>query len=57
MIVFSRYIAAEEIPVQYGGLKRENDSEFSVKDGAKEAIVKAGSTEVVEIPSPEVDFQ
>ncbi|KAF2309299.1 hypothetical protein GH714_001542 [Hevea brasiliensis] len=47
------YIAASQIPVQYGGLKRENDSEFSVEDDAKEAIVKAGSQETIEIPAPE----
>lgn len=45
----------EEIPVQYGGLKRDNDTEFSVGDGGvAEFIVKAGSTETVEIPAPEV---
>ncbi|KAJ9164481.1 hypothetical protein P3X46_024055 [Hevea brasiliensis] len=48
-----KYIAASQIPVQYGGLKRENDSEFSVEDDAKEAIVKAGSHETIEIPAPE----
>ncbi|KAJ9139600.1 hypothetical protein P3X46_030320 [Hevea brasiliensis] len=48
-----KYIAASQIPVQYGGLKRENDSEFSVEDDAKEAIVKAGSQETIEIPAPE----
>lgn len=49
-----RYIAASQIPVQYGGLKRETDSEFSVDDDAQEAIVKAGSQETIEIPTPEV---
>ncbi|KAF8408727.1 hypothetical protein HHK36_004795 [Tetracentron sinense] len=50
-----KYIPAEEIPIQYGGLKRENDLEFSIEDGAiSELIVKAGSTETIEIPAPEV---
>ncbi|KAJ4829870.1 hypothetical protein Tsubulata_013129 [Turnera subulata] len=49
----NKYIAAEQIPVQYGGLKSESDSEFSVEDAAKVVIVKGGSTEIVEIPAPE----
>ncbi|KAF3450392.1 hypothetical protein FNV43_RR06473 [Rhamnella rubrinervis] len=52
-----KYIPAEEIPVQYGGFKRENDTEFfSSEDGAvSELIIKAGSTEAIEILAPEVD--
>ncbi|CAK9141100.1 unnamed protein product [Ilex paraguariensis] len=50
-----KYIPIEEIPIQYGGLKRENDFEFSGEDGgASELLIKAGSTEVIEIPTPEV---
>uniref|UniRef100_A0A5B7BQ70 Patellin-4 n=1 Tax=Davidia involucrata TaxID=16924 RepID=A0A5B7BQ70_DAVIN len=49
-----KYIAAEEIPVHYGGLKRDNDSEFSTEDTVSEVAVKAGSTETIEIPAPEV---
>ncbi|KDP25078.1 hypothetical protein JCGZ_22613 [Jatropha curcas] len=49
-----KYISASEIPVQYGGLKRENDAEFSVKDDVKEAVVKAGSEETIEIQAVEV---
>ncbi|KAK9274916.1 hypothetical protein L1049_022171 [Liquidambar formosana] len=52
--VLLRYIAIEEIPVHYGGLKRENDSDFSIDDGVSEVIVKAGSAEAIEIPAPEV---
>lgn len=46
----------EEIPENYGGFKRENDFEFSGKDGvvASELIVKAGSTETIELPALEV---
>lgn len=52
---FNRYIAAEDIPIQYGGLKRENDTEFSVENGiVSELIIKSGSTETIEIPAPEV---
>lgn len=50
-----KYISVEEIPVQYGGLKREKDTEFSIEDGGvTELVVKAGSTETIEIPVPEV---
>ncbi|XP_008793601.2 patellin-4-like [Phoenix dactylifera] len=50
-----KYIPAGNIPVCYGGLKRENETEFSADDGrVTELRVKAGSTENVEIPVPEV---
>ena len=50
-----RYIAGEEIPVNYGGLKRENDPDFSTDDGVSDVTVKAGSTETIEIPTPKVN--
>ncbi|WOL12251.1 patellin-4 [Canna indica] len=47
------YIPAEAIPVRYGGLKRENDTEFPVEGGeVSELIVKSSSTETVEILAP-----
>ncbi|KAH6775882.1 Sec14p-like phosphatidylinositol transfer family protein [Perilla frutescens var. hirtella] len=49
-----KYIAAEEIPITYGGLLREGDPEFSTKDVASEIVVKAGATETIEIPAPEI---
>lgn len=50
-----KYIPIEEIPIQYGGFKRENDSEFSSQDvAASELILKAGSTATIEIPALEV---
>ncbi|GLU17501.1 hypothetical protein SLE2022_338650 [Rubroshorea leprosula] len=50
-----KYIPAEEVPVQYGGFKRENDFEFTGEDGAvSELTIKAGSTETIEIPADEV---
>ncbi|KAI3455896.1 hypothetical protein Pfo_012559 [Paulownia fortunei] len=49
-----KYIPIQEIPIQYGGIKRENDFEFSISDGeAAEVVIKAGSTETIEIPTPE----
>ncbi|KAJ6313850.1 hypothetical protein OIU78_017488 [Salix suchowensis] len=50
-----KYVPAEEVPVQYGGFKRESDFEFSSKDGeVSELVIKAGSTETIEIPAAEV---
>ncbi|XWS10652.1 hypothetical protein CRYUN_Cryun38cG0015400 [Craigia yunnanensis] len=48
-----KYIDPEEIPVCYGGLKRDNDSDFSAEDHAEEVLVKASSTKTIEIPAPE----
>ncbi|XP_058105678.1 patellin-4 [Magnolia sinica] len=49
-----KYIPAEDIPICYGGLKRENDTEFTTENsGVSEHLVKAGATEVIEIPAPE----
>ncbi|KAL4597969.1 hypothetical protein ACB092_11G026800 [Castanea dentata] len=45
-----KYIAAEEVFVHNGGLKQENESEFSAEDPVREVSVKAGSKENIEIP-------
>lgn len=51
----NRYISVEQIPIQYGGLKRDSDFEFSAEDcTASELIIKATSTATIEIPAPEV---
>lgn len=49
-----RYIAAESLPIQYGGLNRENDEEFSPLDGASELKIKGNSTAYIEFPVSEV---
>ncbi|KAF3781379.1 Patellin-3 [Nymphaea thermarum] len=43
-----RYIAPEHIPIQYGGLSKEDDTELSTADAASESIVKPSSHAVVE---------
>ncbi|KAK1356582.1 Patellin [Heracleum sosnowskyi] len=49
-----KFIPVEEIPIQYGGLKRDSDFEFSSEDcTASELIIKATSTATIEIPAPE----
>ncbi|TVU08520.1 hypothetical protein EJB05_41925 [Eragrostis curvula] len=51
-----KYIPIEAIPVKYGGLKRDNDTEFSADDSEiTELIVKANSTETIEIEATEAD--
>ncbi|CAM0909356.1 unnamed protein product [Alopecurus aequalis] len=52
-----KYIPIEAIPVKYGGLKRDGDTEFSAAEDAEitEVIVKASSTETIEIEAAEGD--
>ncbi|XP_010262495.1 PREDICTED: patellin-4-like [Nelumbo nucifera] len=42
---------AENIPVHYGGLQRDDDDEFSPEDGVSELIVKSGAVESIQIPA------
>ncbi|CAN8303852.1 unnamed protein product [Cochlearia groenlandica] len=49
-----KYIPAEEIPVQYGGFKRDDDTEFS-NETVSEVVVKPNSSETIEIPAPEIE--
>lgn len=44
-----KFIAPESIPIQYGGLKRENDEEFSHEDQISEVTVKGGAEETIDI--------
>ncbi|KAL0909436.1 hypothetical protein M5K25_020307 [Dendrobium thyrsiflorum] len=49
-----KYISPEAIPTQYGGLKHENDYEFSMEEGrVLELTVKAASSGTIEIPALE----
>ncbi|KDP27341.1 hypothetical protein JCGZ_20273 [Jatropha curcas] len=43
-----KYIAPEQVPVQYGGLSREGDQEFSVNDPVTEVVVKPTAKHTVE---------
>ncbi|KAJ6800268.1 patellin-4 [Iris pallida] len=46
-----RFIAPERIPIQYGGLHREDDEEFSPENGkVSERVLKANGSTTVEIP-------
>ncbi|KAL4361047.1 hypothetical protein GQ457_04G027180 [Hibiscus cannabinus] len=48
-----KFIPPENLPVQYGGLQRENDDEFSSKDKVFVVKAKANTTEHIHIPTLE----
>ncbi|XWS15376.1 hypothetical protein CRYUN_Cryun35bG0091300 [Craigia yunnanensis] len=45
-----RYIAPEQVPVQYGGLSREGEQEFTVADAVIEVTIKPATKHTVELP-------
>ncbi|GMI85108.1 hypothetical protein HRI_002180100 [Hibiscus trionum] len=51
--ILFRYIAPEQVPVQYGGLSREGEQEFTVADAATEDIIKPATKHTVEFPITE----
>ncbi|KAM3334122.1 hypothetical protein ACQJBY_028899 [Aegilops geniculata] len=48
-----RYIAPEQVPVQFGGLFKEDDPDFTTSDSVTELTIKASSKETIEIPVTE----
>ncbi|OWM65723.1 hypothetical protein CDL15_Pgr015147 [Punica granatum] len=48
-----KYIAPEQVPVQYGGLSREGEQEFTTSDPATEVAIKPTSKHTVEFPISE----
>lgn len=48
-----KYIAPEQVPVQYGGLSRDGEQEFTTSDPVTEVVVKPASKYTVEIPVTE----
>ncbi|KAJ1286451.1 hypothetical protein BS78_03G352700 [Paspalum vaginatum] len=48
-----RYIAPEQVPVQFGGLFKEDDPEFTTSDVVTELTIKPSSKETIEIPVTE----
>ncbi|KAL8467327.1 hypothetical protein ACS0TY_036157 [Phlomoides rotata] len=48
-----RYIAPEQVPVQYGGLSRQGEQEFSTLDAATEETIKPSSKHTIELPISE----
>lgn len=52
-----RYIAPEQVPVQFGGLYREGESEFTVSDAVTEVTIKPSSKHTIDLALSEVRFQ
>uniref|UniRef100_A0A804QQE3 Patellin-5 n=1 Tax=Zea mays TaxID=4577 RepID=A0A804QQE3_MAIZE len=48
-----RYVAPEQVPVQFGDLYKEDDTEFSASNAVIKLIVKPSSKETVEVPATE----
>ncbi|KAL2497406.1 Patellin-3 [Abeliophyllum distichum] len=48
-----KYIAPEQVPVQYGGLSRKGEQEFTTADPAIEEFIKPASKHTIELPITE----
>ncbi|CAA3011140.1 patellin-3-like [Olea europaea var. sylvestris] len=48
-----KYIAPEQVPVQYGGLSRDGEQEFTTADPAIEEFIKPASKHTIELPITE----
>ncbi|KAI9073154.1 hypothetical protein K1719_044886 [Acacia pycnantha] len=48
-----KYIAPEHVPVQYGGLSREGDYEFTTSDSVTEFTIKPSTKHIIEFPASE----
>ncbi|KAF8025109.1 hypothetical protein BT93_F2069 [Corymbia citriodora subsp. variegata] len=51
--ILFKYIAPEQVPVQYGGLSREGEHEFTAADAATDVTVKPYSKHTIEFPVTE----
>ncbi|KAI4301094.1 hypothetical protein L6164_034410 [Bauhinia variegata] len=49
-----KFIAPEHLPVEYGGLERDKDEDFTTDDKAKELIIRGNAVGSVELPVEEV---
>lgn len=45
--------SAVQVPIQYGGLSKENDPDFTTTDVVTEATIKPASKHTAEIPAVE----
>ncbi|MBA0617705.1 hypothetical protein Godav_027128 [Gossypium davidsonii] len=48
-----KFIPPENLPVEYGGFKRDNDDDFSPEDKVSEVTVRANAFEHIRIPAPQ----
>lgn len=48
-----KYIAPEQVPVQYGGLSKDGDNEFTTAEPVTEEIIKPATKHTIEFPVSE----
>ncbi|KAL4587916.1 hypothetical protein LXL04_000793 [Taraxacum kok-saghyz] len=48
-----KYISPELVPVQYGGLSRDGEQQFTAGDSITEEIIKPSCEHTIELPAPE----
>ncbi|KZV57100.1 patellin-2-like [Dorcoceras hygrometricum] len=48
-----KYLAPEQVPVQYGGLSKDGEQEFTAADSATEETIKPSSKHTIELPISE----
>lgn len=48
-----KYIAPEQVPVEYGGFSKEGEQEFTTADPVTKEIIKPSSTHTIELPFSE----
>ncbi|KAL4566256.1 hypothetical protein LXL04_030369 [Taraxacum kok-saghyz] len=48
-----KYISPELVPVQYGGLSRDGEQQFTAGDSITEEIIKPSCEQTIELPAPE----
>lgn len=51
-----KYVAPEQVPVQYGGLSKEGEQEFSTADAVTDVTIKPTTKQTVEIPVSETSL-
>lgn len=55
-MILNRYIAPEQVPIQYGGLSREGEQEFTTSDPVTEVTIKPASKHAIEFAISEVSW-
>ncbi|XP_077240394.1 patellin-3-like [Tasmannia lanceolata] len=48
-----KYMAPEQVPIQYGGLSKDTDSEFCTADAVTEVTIKPTTKHSIELPASE----
>ncbi|KAF3331947.1 patellin-3-like protein [Carex littledalei] len=48
-----KHVAPEQVPVQFGGLYREDESDFTVSDAVTEVTIKPSSKHTIDLPLSE----